>query len=436
MKVNSTSVSKRPIEVKNGSSIVKIYEGTNQVQGSSYTQYTLAYYLGNRRVKRKFADLKEARREAELVAAKLAHGENEVLRLTTADRLVYIQAQEDLRPLNRPLNVAVSEYVNAVKRLPPGVNLGEAVDFFLRRNPAELPRKTVREVLDEMIETKTKAGRGAVHIKDLQSRLGRFAEAFQMNIGQVTGSMIERHLENLNLSGRTKRNHFRHINSLFKYAIRRKYLPKDALDEMAAIEKPEDDITEIEIFSPSEMNEILRFARPEITAWLAIAGFAGLRTAELQRLDWRDVNLAERHIEVTAAKSKTASRRLVPITDNLLVWLTPYARNTGRVTGFDNMSKQIVWLVQDINAAREKTAKENGIDLKDELLFKWKRNALRHSFISYRLAAIKNTAEVALEAGNSPQMIFRHYRQLVTEAEAKKWFLIAPEKTLNPPLAA
>jgi hypothetical protein len=38
---------------------------------------------------------------------------------------------------------------------------------------------------------------------------------------------------------------------------------------------------------------------------------------------------------------------------------------------------------------------------------------LRRSFISYRLAAIQNTAQVALEAGNSPQMIFRHYRELV-----------------------
>jgi len=37
--------------------------------------------------------------------------------------------------------------------------------------------------------------------------------------------------------------------------------------------------------------------------------------------------------------------------------------------------------------------------------FAWKHNALRHSFISYRLAAVQNTAQVALEAGNSPQMI-------------------------------
>lgn len=57
----------------------------------------------------------------------------------------------------------------------------------------------------------------------------------------------------------------------------------------------------------------------------------------------------------------------------------------------------------------------------------WKHNALRHSFISYRLAEIQNAAQVALEAGNSPQMIFKHYRELVRPAEAKKWFAIVPK---------
>jgi hypothetical protein len=58
----------------------------------------------------------------------------------------------------------------------------------------------------------------------------------------------------------------------------------------------------------------------------------------------------------------------------------------------------------------------------------WKANALRHSFITYRLAQIKDVAEVALEAGNSSTMIFRHYRELATEAEAKEWFGIVPAK--------
>jgi hypothetical protein len=54
--------------------------------------------------------------------------------------------------------------------------------------------------------------------------------------------------------------------------------------------------------------------------------------------------------------------------------------------------------------------------------FAWKQNPLPHSFISYRLATIQNRAQVALEAGNSPQMIFRHYRELVRPVEAEKWF--------------
>jgi len=58
--------------------------------------------------------------------------------------------------------------------------------------------------------------------------------------------------------------------------------------------------------------------------------------------------------------------------------------------------------------------------------FAWKHNALRHSFISYRLAAVQNTAQVVLEAGNSPQMIFRHYRELVRPADAEKRFAVTP----------
>ena len=49
---------------------------------------------------------------------------------------------------------------------------------------------------------------------------------------------------------------------------------------------------------------------------------------------------------------------------------------------------------------------------------KMKRNALRHSFCSYRLALTQNANQTALEAGHSADILFKHYRQLCTEAEA------------------
>jgi hypothetical protein len=35
---------------------------------------------------------------------------------------------------------------------------------------------------------------------------------------------------------------------------------------------------------------------------------------------------------------------------------------------------------------------------------------------------VKSADQVALEAGNSPAIIFRHYRELTTEETAKEWF--------------
>ena len=431
MKPKCATSGKKPCEIKRGNVTVKIYTANNRVGGTDYPQYTLVYYSGKQRLRKNFGDFGEAKREGELVALKLANGENEVLKLSSLDRNLYLQSCALLKPLNLPLNVATHEYVNAVKRLPVGTTLHQAVDFFLNRNPANMPQRTVREVVDELVEIKTKAGRGEVHLKDLTGRLGKFANGFQMNISQVTGLMIEKYLTGLEVTGRTKINHLRLITSLFKFAIKRRYLAKDSLDEVEAVEKPEEDQTEIQIFSPSELKRILSAARPELIPWLAIAAFAGLRSAELQRLDWSEVNLTERHIEVPALKSKTASRRLVPITPNLSAWLTPFAKNNGQVTFFANVAKQIGWLVESVNDTGIDQNGKAETDPKGTPKFEWKRNGLRHSFISYRLAAIKDTAEVALEAGNSPTMIFRHYRKLVTESEANKWFAVIPHNEPN-----
>lgn len=205
MKTNASSTSKFPVEIKRGNVAVKIYRGKNRVNGTSYDQYTLVYYDGAQRKKKRFADLEEARREAEFSANKLANGENEVLRLTPSDRAIYVQSVEALRPFGVPLNVAVLEYVSAIKGLPEGATLKEAVDYFRKRNPASLVKRTVREVVDEMIAAKRAAKLSDVHIKDLESRLGKFANDFQLNVGGVSGQMLQAWLDGMDASGRTRR---------------------------------------------------------------------------------------------------------------------------------------------------------------------------------------------------------------------------------------
>jgi integrase len=370
-----TKTNRKPIKVKRGNVIVKIYQGNNRVNGVNYPQFTLTYYDGGVRKKRRFADLAEARREAEFTAEKLSKGEGQVLHLTSVDRTIYVQTIENLRPLNVPLNVAVLEYVSAIKQLPQGSTLKEAVDFFRKRNPTSLEKRTMRQVADEMLMAKRAANLSAVHVKDLDSRLNRIAGAFQMNIGGVSGTMLQTWLDNMEGSGRTKRNYLAVVAALFRFAIRRKFLPKDAMEEIAAVQQAKEDNGEIEIFTPAEMREMLTIARPEMVPWLAIAGFAGLRSAELQRLDWREVNLKERHIEITASKAKTAARRLAPVTDNLAKWLKPHAKESGKVTSFESWWNQIPKVVEAVNEQRKKSAEQTGKTFLAEKKFAWKHNA-------------------------------------------------------------
>jgi integrase len=60
-------------------------------------------------------------------------------------------------------------------------------------------------------------------------------------------------------------------------------------------------------------------------------------------------------------------------------------------------------------------------------LLKWPRNGLRHSFASYRLAAIHDAPRVSAELGHtSPQMLYSTYREVVRPEEAERYWKIEP----------
>jgi hypothetical protein len=128
-------------------------------------------------------------------------------------------------------------------------------------------------------------------------------------------------------------------------------------------------------FHTARNGVFLNYSRPELVPFLALGAFAGLRSAEIGRLDWEEVHLADRIIEIKATKAKTASRRIVPVTENLAKWLAPYAKEEGRVVPFDNVSKQIGWLVEDTNEGLKKAAEKGKQDVGKLKPLKWKRTA-------------------------------------------------------------
>ena len=61
----------------------------------------------------------------------------------------------------------------------------------------------------------------------------------------------------------------------------------------------------------------------------------------------------------------------------------------------------------------------------------WESNAMRHSYGSYRLAQCHDAAKVSLEMGNSPAMVFSHYRELVKPKDADQYWSIRPAVEAN-----
>jgi integrase len=166
------------------------------------------------------------------------------------------------------------------------------------------------------------------------------------------------------------------------------------------------------VFTPAQMRKLLSKATPEMIPFIALGGFASLRPHEIQRLDWEAIRFSpkrERRIEVKASKAKTGSRRLAPLPDNLVAWLKPLV-STGLV-------------LHKLEVYRDVTA------LASELEIEWSQDVLRHSAISYWVALTGDVPRVALESGNSPKVIFKHYYQLVTKTTAQEWFSIRPKSS-------
>jgi integrase len=396
-----------PCQAARGHAVVKMYRTPHK----GYCDFKLPYQEGGQRKFHSFSDYERARGKGNDMLDQLLRGDSDAITLTASDKLVYTRAVAALRPLKVKLDVAGLQFVEAHKALAGlPVSIVEAARSYAKRYPAKMPDKSVADVVDEFIKDKRAKRKSELYVQDLNYRLGRFKKDFAVNISRIDGEQLRDFLDGLNLSARSYNNFRLALVTLFKFAKKRKYLPFD-WDEFDGVDKMKDGVGAIEIFTPENLADLFTHASEQLVPFLAIGAFAGLRSAEIERLDWKDVKFSTGYIVVEAAKAKTAARRTIRMTDNLKEWLQDYAKKRGRVWPH---SKPYLY---EALAKLATTAKVT-----------WKHNALRHSFISYRVAETGAVNETSLEAGNTPAMIFSNYRQVVVPEEAKRWFSICPSE--------
>ena len=284
-------------------------------------------------------------------------------------------------------------------------------EFLRRTNGVQLGAK-VSLIADEFLKAKRQDGLSSCYLSQLAVNVMRFARAFPDEILHIKCGDLDRWLRKLKGSPVTRNSVHRCIKVSFSFAKARSYLPPSEATAAEIVPMAKTGDTETGIFKPEEMAKLLEAASKDVVGFLAIGAFAGLQAAEIRRLDWSAVDLSRRIITLRAKQAKTASRRIVPISDNLAAWLQPLERN-GPVV-----------LNSKIPVDATTLAKSLGLP--------WPHNGLRHSYISYRIALVNDAGKVAMKAGNSAGIIFTHYRELVTESDAVAWFAIAPPQDWSP----
>jgi integrase/recombinase XerD len=246
-----------------------------------------------------------------------------------------------------------------------------------------------------------------------QSFLRLLAERLppKTDLHEITDKEVRKHLAKYEKPA-SRNATIRHLRAFFRWTIKRGWREDDPTE---LIDKTREIDEAVSILSVHHARKLLEACVQDsecraLLAATAIGLFAGLRTSELTALDWQDVYLtgSQKFIEVSARKAKTRQRRIVSVSENLASWLKLEARGSGPVVPnrYRGRHERLQTLTQ---------------------LAPWPRNLLRHSFGSYHLAFHKNEALTAAEMGNSPAVIFQHYRALVTPEAAEKFWKLTPE---------
>jgi integrase len=386
----------------------------------------VANYADGKRRFDSYADEAEAIEAAGTLARQLSERQVLAAAMTNEEASEYAASVQKLAPFNVALLSAADTVAQCLTLVGDLANLHAAAKLYRQRHKQTTPKR-VADVVAELLKIKAARGASPRYLQDLDHRLNKFAESFKKEIGNVTTAQVQAWLDShKKLSPQTHVNFRRVIHLLFKFAVARGH----------ALDNPVDGVERVKvrngggvaIFTPGEIARLLAAVSPDFLPCLAIGAFAGLRSAEIERLTWADVDLAGKHITVGAGAAKTASRRVVPISDNLASWLTPYADRKGNVWkgGHDEFYEA---QAETAAATEVKPDAEKGI--KGTKALAWKANALRHSFASYRFAQTGDAGRVAGECGNSASVIHRHYRELVKPADAVAWFAVKPESPAN-----
>lgn len=389
---------------------ITIRELTRHKGNSTWTTYLVQGWKENSKwQRRQFKDESEAQSFAAIQQVKMEN-----------------KGAEQRMILSRLTQEQHDEAVSVLERLGTAYSLTEAADFFLKHHRAPEYTIRLRDALKPYLDDKERDGLRPRTISALKASLRRFIIATDDPwTHEVTRQQVEGYLRGLrSADGASKaskkfwNNTLNELRGFFTWCAtadkttNRPFTFENptatirAYDARQVREQQNARPITTDLKALTKMLSVLcRWRGGALVRYYALAYFAGIRPAEIERMNGREkelINLKTGIITIPANISKTRHERHVTISDNLAAWLKAFPPPV--------------------------TPPKHGKLLeKARKHFKLTHDEARHSFISYHVAMHRSLGDAALQAGNSESIIRRHYLNLHPREDGEIFWRIVPD---------
>ena len=356
-------------------------------------------------------------------------GKRKLKRLKTLDEAIAFAEQAVIRRENKGLegfnlqSDQQQDALKAFKTLADRGTLQEAAKFYIAHHFPKAGDINLVELQAKHEKHLANLNRRPHTLRENTSRLNDLISHFKPNtlVKNITTDALSTYLQsNPQWSDHTRQSHFVIIRSFLNFAVVEKYLQTNPINDVKRPPKPKDSKPDIlTIKQTSKLldailntdNGNLKFIGPYVTLGL----FCGIRTNELNQLNWEDIRLDKEYVAVSETIAKKHRARNVDIMPNAIQWLHAFGINESGPIRKPNHRRTF-----------ESAQKASNIGA-------WPKNAMRHSYASYLYEMTGDETKVINQLGQrSVDVMFTHYRTLTNKGEGTKYFSITPpEKADN-----
>jgi integrase len=322
--------------------------------------------------------------------------------------------------LTAPQTYDAAEALQMLIDAEAGISLTECARQWIERNRDALECKTARvgECLADYLQRFEKS---KIHFATVKCALTKFVTPFgdERRMSELDRSAAESFLSlydnpksfNLNRG---------YVLAFLNWARKNGKYTQSQYNACLCIERKREPYRQPCFFHADVVEKIMRWCESQPDADMlvpkfAIGFFAGVRSDEISRMDWKDVHFSEKEIRIETPKGVTGTPpRIVGMSDNLCMWLKSYSKPSGKVCYSETAITE-----------RKKLLKEKtGVDFDSKDM----RNVARHTFATMHAAYHRNFELTASEMGHgaSTSMLMKHYKSITSKSDATAFWSIMP----------